>query len=186
MAIESSFIPFPSEVVVPPAAYKAAGGELNVVLVVLSATFGAAVGASINYFLAYWLGRPIVYRFADSRLGHVCLLDRKKVETAEEFFRKNGIVSTLVGRLVPAVRQLISIPAGLSKMSFGLFLLYTAVGAGIWNSILATIGYVLHSYIKPEDLQSTVKMYSHQISILFLVIGVFVFGYILYKGIKKK
>lgn len=186
MAIESSFIPFPSEVVVPPAAYKAAGGELNVIGVVLSATFGATIGAMINYVLAYWLGRPIVYKFAESRLGHVCLLDGAKVEKAEEFFRRNGVVSTLVGRLVPAVRQLISIPAGLSKMNFGLFCFYTAIGACIWNSVLATIGYVLHSYIKPEELQSTVAKYSHQISIVFLLAGVLVFGYLIYKGVKKK
>ena len=113
MTIESSFIPFPSEVVVPPAAYKAAAtGELNVWLVVLFATLGALMGALINYFLALWLGKPIVYAFANSRFGHMCLIDQKKVETAEQFFVKYGVAATLIGRLVPAVRQLISIPAG--------------------------------------------------------------------------
>ena len=113
MAIESSFIPFPSEVVVPPAAYKAAAtGELNVWLVIFFATVGAIIGALINYYLALWLGKPIVYKFANSRIGHMCLLDQAKVETAEKFFRKHGAIATFTGRLVPAVRQLISIPAG--------------------------------------------------------------------------
>ena len=118
MAIESSFIPFPSEVVVPPAAWKAMDPEsgMTIVLVIVFATIGADIGALINYYLAKWLGRPIVYKFADSRIGHMCLIDREKVEKAEEFFRKHGATSTFFGRLVPAVRQLISIPAGLSGM----------------------------------------------------------------------
>ena len=138
MAIESSFIPFPSEVVVPPAAYKAAAtGELNVWLVILSATLGALIGAFINYFLALWLGKPIVYKFANSRFGHMCLLDEQKVMKAEDYFIRHGAIATLVGRLVPAVRQLISIPAGLARMNIAKFALYTAIGAGIWNAVLA-------------------------------------------------
>ena len=110
MAIESSFIPFPSEVVVPPAAYKAAAtGELNVWLVLFFSTLGAMIGAFINYGLALWLGKPIVYKFANSRLGHMCLLDEQKVVKAEQFFVRYGVVATLIGRLVPGVRQLISI-----------------------------------------------------------------------------
>ena len=141
MTIESSFIPFPSEVVVPPAAYKAAVyGNMNVYLVVFFATLGADLGAIINYYIAYFLGRPIVYKFANSRIGHMCLIDEAKVKRAEEYFDKNGAISTLVGRLIPAVRQLISIPAGLAKMKLSTFLLYTTIGAGLWNSILAAIG----------------------------------------------
>lgn len=138
MAIESSFVPFPSEVVVPPAAWKAmADDSLNIFLVVVFATVGADCGALINYYLAKWLGRPIVYRFADSRIGHLCLIDRAKVEHAEAYFREHGAASTFFGRLVPAVRQLISIPAGLAGMRIDKFLLYTTLGAGAWNSVLA-------------------------------------------------
>ena len=113
MAIESSFIPFPSEVVVPPAAWKAMNPDsgMSFILVIVFATIGANIGALINYYLAKWVGRPIIYRFADSRIGHMCLIDRQKVEVAEEYFRKHGAASTIFGRLVPAVRQLISIPA---------------------------------------------------------------------------
>ena len=105
MTIESSFIPFPSEVVVPPAAYKAAvNEELNIYLVVLFATLGANLGAIINYYLARWLGRPIVYKFANSRFGYMCLIDEAKVQHAEEYFDKHGALSTFIGRLIPAVR----------------------------------------------------------------------------------
>ena len=118
MVIESSFIPFPSEVVVPPAAYLASTrGDLNAWMVVLVATAGAIVGALINYYLSLWIGRPLVYKFADSRFGHACLIDRAKVDKAEKYFDKHGAASTFIGRLIPAVRQLISIPAGLSPDS---------------------------------------------------------------------
>ena len=144
MAIESSFIPFPSEVIVPPAAWKSmADGSMNIFLVVVFATLGADIGALFNYYLARWLGRPIVYKFADSRIGHMCLIDRESVEKAEEFFRKHGAASTFFGRLIPAVRQLISIPAGLAKMRLDHFLLYTTPGAGIWNCVLSLIGYLI-------------------------------------------
>ena len=190
MAIESSFIPFPSEVVVPPAAYKAAVGDsMNVYLVVLFATLGADLGALINYFLAKWLGRPIVYKFANSRFGHMCLIAEAKVQHAEEYFDKHGALSTFIGRLIPAVRQLISIPAGLAKMKLGTFLLYTTLGAGIWNSILAAIGYYLSTVpgIETEEqLLAKVTEYSHELSYIFIGIGAFVVGYLIYKGMKKK
>ena len=138
MTIESSFIPFPSEVIIPPAAYKAAvNDELNIYLVVLFATIGADIGALINYYLAKWLGRPIIYKFANSRIGHMCLIDEAKVQHAESYFDKHGALSTFIGRLIPAVRQLISIPAGLARMKMHTFLLYTTIGAGLWNTILA-------------------------------------------------
>ena len=114
MAIESSFIPFPSEVVVPPAAYKSAmDGSMSPLLIVLFATLGADIGALVNYVLARFLGRPVIYRLAETRFGHMCLLDSEKVRKAEEYFDRHGAMGTMVGRLVPAVRQLISIPAGL-------------------------------------------------------------------------
>lgn len=186
MAIESSFIPFPSEVVVPPAAYKAAAtGELNVWLVILFATAGAIIGALINYFLALWLGKPIVYKFANSRIGHMCLLDQEKVETAEKFFRKHGAVATLIGRLVPAVRQLISIPAGLAKMGIAKFVAFTALGAGIWNAVLAVLGWYLEAIVPEDQLISTVTEYSHEIGYVIIALVALALGYIIYKGVKK-
>ena len=187
MAIESSFIPFPSEVVVPPAAYKAAAtGELNVWLVVFFATLGALIGAFINYCLALWLGKPIVYKFANSRLGHMCLLDEQKIVKAEEFFVRYGVVATLIGRLVPAVRQLISIPAGLARMNIAKFALYTAIGAGLWNAVLAAMGYHLESVVPEDQLLATVTKYSHEIGYGILAVVVIALAIIIYKGVKKK
>lgn len=189
MAIESSFIPFPSEVVIPPAAYKSAvNEELNIYLVALFATVGANIGALINYFLAKWLGRPIVYKFANSRFGHMCLIDEAKVQHAETYFDKHGALSTFVGRLIPAVRQLISIPAGLAQMKLSTFLLYTTLGAGIWNAILAFIGYQLSNVPgieSEEQLIAKVTEYSHEIGYAFIAIGVFIVGFLIYKGTKK-
>ena len=186
MAIESSFIPFPSEVVVPPAAYKAAAtGELNVWLVILSATLGALIGALINYFLALWLGKPIVYKFANSRIGHMCLLDEQKVIKAEQFFIRYGVAATLVGRLVPAVRQLISIPAGLARMNLAKFALYTAIGAGLWNCVLAAMGYFLEAVVPEEQLIATVTKYSHEIGYVIMAIVALVLAYLIYKAVKK-
>jgi membrane protein DedA with SNARE-associated domain len=144
MMIESTFLPLPSEVVIPFAAYKAGQGDMNIFLVILAGTIGALTGALINYTLSYYLGRPIVYRFADSRLGKSLLLSKEKVVHAEEYFVRNGNTSTLIGRLVPGIRHLISIPAGLAKMNLRDFMLYTFVGAGVWNIILAIIGYYLY------------------------------------------
>lgn len=185
MAIESSFIPFPSEVVVPPAAYKAATtGELNVFLVVFFATVGAVIGALVNYFLALYLGRPLVYRFAESRIGHMCLIDSEKVEKAERYFDEHGAVGTFFGRLVPAVRQLISIPAGLARMGLGRFMFYTMLGAGIWNSILAGMGWYIGHYYSGQ-LEEKVAQYSGELKIVMLGLGVAVVAYFIYKGMKK-
>lgn len=190
MTIESSFIPFPSEVVIPPAVYVAASPEsalcvtgnylLDVLLIVLFGTIGAMLGAIINYGLAVWLGRLIIYKFADSRLGHLCLLSSEKVQKAEAYFNEHGKVSTFVGRLIPGIRQLISIPAGLAKMHFGQFLLYTFLGAFIWNSILALLGYVAHGQ---ADL---INQYSHELSVAILVLlGVVVVYFVAEKIIKS-
>jgi membrane protein DedA with SNARE-associated domain len=145
MAIESTFLPLPSEVVIPFAAYKAGQGDLNVFIVILAGTIGALTGSLINYTLAYYLGRPLVYKFAGSKLGKIFLLSEEKVMHAEEYFIRNGKTSTFIGRLVPGVRHLISIPAGLAKMNLRDFLLFTFIGAGIWNIILAIIGYYLYA-----------------------------------------
>lgn len=185
MTIESSFIPFPSEIVVPPAAYLAAAGDLNVFLVVLSATAGAICGALINYGLAIWIGRALVYKFVNSRLGHALLLSEEKIVRAEGYFVKYGALSTLIGRLVPAVRQLISIPAGLARMPLGSFVLFTAIGATAWNSILAALGYYLHSVVDKDHLMEQVSLYTTQISWICIAIGVLALLYIIYKMIWK-
>jgi len=185
MTIESSFIPFPSEVVVPPAAYMCATtGEQNVLLVVLAATVGACLGALINYVLARWLGRPLVYRFANSRLGHMCLIDEEKVVQAERYFDKHGALGTFVGRLVPAVRQLISIPAGLARMGLGRFMLYTSLGAGIWNTILAAMGWYIGRHYSGQ-LEEKVAEYSGELKIVMLAVGALAVAYLIYKGCKK-
>lgn len=187
MMIESSFIPFPSEIVIPPAAYMAATtGEMNVYLVVLFGTLGAVLGALINYFLAVYLGRRLVYRFAQSRLGAMCLLDVEKVQKAEMYFDKHGITSTLLGRLVPGIRQLISIPAGLAKMHLGHFVLYTAIGAGIWNAILGAMGYYFASFVPQDQLHDYVMRNSHTLGYIFIGIAVLFVGYLIYQGVKKK
>jgi len=185
MTIESSFIPFPSEIVVPPAAYLAAAGDMNVVLVVLSATAGALAGALINYGLSIWIGRAIIYKFVNSRLGHAFLLNEEKMIKAESYFVRYGNLSTLIGRLVPAVRQLISIPAGLARMPLGRFVLYTSLGAGAWNTILAAIGYSLHSVVGKDQLMEKVHEYTAQISWVLLGLGVLALGYIIWRILWK-
>lgn len=181
MTVESSFIPFPSEIVVPPAAYIASqpGSHLNIYLVVLFATIGAVLGALINYYLAISLGRPLVYKFADSKIGHLLLLDKEKIIKAELYFNQKGKVSTFVGRLVPGIRQLISIPAGLARMNMPSFLLYTFLGAGIWNIILAFLGYILHGQ------QDLINKYSHELSYVFLALVVLFIGYVVIKQVLK-
>ena len=188
MTIESSFIPFPSEVIVPPAAYQACNSEnetlhvtssnfVNVLLIILFATLGALIGALINYVLALWLGRPIIYWFADSKVGHMLLLDSTKVQKAEDYFREHGNVSTLVGRFIPAIRQLISIPAGLAKMHIGMFILFTSIGAAVWNTILAILGYVAHGQ---KDL---IDKYNHELTIALLAIFAIGVAYVVVKWI---
>lgn len=186
MTIESSFIPFPSEIVIPPAAWLAAtGDDLNVVLVILFATLGADLGATINYFLSLWLGRPVVYAFANSRLGHICLIDEEKVRKAELFFDEHGSVGTFVGRLIPAIRQLISIPAGLARMNYWKFISYTTLGAGIWNTVLAGIGYGLKNVCNSqEELIATATTYSHELGYAIIGIVVAAILFLAWKGRK--
>ena len=190
MTVESSFIPFPSEIVIPPAAYVAGKEDstlhatdsypINVLLIVLFGTIGAMLGAIINDLLAMWLGRPIIYAFADSKVGHLCLLSSEKVKKAEDYFNDHGKVSTFVGRLIPGIRQLISIPAGLSKMNFGQFLLYTFWGAGIWNIVLALLGYIAHGQM---DL---IHAYSHELSIAIMALLAVAVIYFIAKTIIKR
>lgn len=187
MVVESSFIPFPSEVVVPPAAYLAMQkGDMNIFVVVLVATAGALVGATINYVISLLVGRPIVYAFANSRLGHACLIDRAKVEKAERYFDEHGAASTFIGRLIPAVRQLISIPAGIARMNFWVFALFTTLGAMVWNGILALLGWWLAKTVSIDQLYDTVEKYNSYLTIGGLILLVLCVVYILYNAFKKK
>ena len=187
MAIESSFIPFPSEVVVPPAAYLACTkGDMNIVMVVVVATIGAIVGALINYYLAKWIGRPIVYRFANSKFGHACLIDESKVQTAEQYFDKHGAISTFIGRLIPAVRQLISIPAGLARMNIWVFVLFTGLGAILWNIILAALGWWLGTIVPLDQLFETVEKYNSYLTYAGLAIAVICVMVIVWNVMKHK
>lgn len=187
MIIESSFIPFPSELVIPPAAYLAvAKGDMNVFMIVLVATAGALVGALFNYGLALWIGRPVVYAFADSRLGHACLIDRAKVDKAERYFDRYGAVSTFIGRLIPAVRQLISIPAGLARMNIGTFCIFTALGAGVWNVILALLGWWLGHQVPLDRLIEKVEQYNSYLSYAGVALLLVCVGIILYNAFGRK
>ncbi len=191
MTIESSFIPFPSEVVVPPAAYLActnagAGSDMNIYMVVVMASLGALCGAFINYYLALWIGRPVVYRFADSRIGHACMINREKVEKAEAYFDKHGAISTFIGRLIPAIRQLISIPAGISKMNVGQFAIFTALGALVWNTVLALLGYWLSLTVSPDMLFVKVEEYNKYLTWAGYGIALLCVAFILWNAFKPK
>lgn len=196
MAIESSFIPFPSEIVIIPASYMAAAtaagyatetmpaSDLNVYLIVVFGTIGAIIGALVNYGLSIWLGRPVIYKFANSRLGHMCLLNGEKVEKAEQYFEKHGAMGTFFGRLVPAVRQLISIPAGLSRMNLAKFTAYTALGSALWNGILAALGAYLSTVVTWENLDTKIAEYSVPLKWTMIGLGALVVLYLVWQGCK--
>ncbi len=180
MTIESSFIPFPSEIVIPPAAYLAAQGELNIWLVILAGSFGSLLGALINYYLARFLGRPIVYKLLKTKIAKYLFLSEEKVKRAEDFFMRYNKSSTFFCRLIPVVRQLISIPAGFAKMNIFHFSLYTFLGAFIWSSILAALGYFFGAH--DEQL----RQYYHEI-LYFILFVVFVFVlYLIFRNRRKK
>jgi len=163
MMLESTVIPVPSELVVSPAAYHAAAGNLHMGLVIIFATLGADLGATINYVVALYVGRPVIYRFANSRWGHLCLLNQEKVERSEQYFDHHGAVATITGRLIPGIRHLISIPAGLARMHYGRFILYTTLGAGVWNVILAALGWYLHTIVPEDQLHDKILEYGDYI-----------------------
>ena len=187
MMLESTVIPVPSELVVSPAAYHAAAGNLDIFLVILFATLGADLGATINYAAGYYLGRPIIYRFANSKWGKMCLLNQEKVEKSERYFDSHGKVATITGRLIPGIRHLISIPAGLAKMHYGNFILYTTIGAGVWNCILAALGWYLHTIVPEDQLHDKILEYGEYIkcAIIALVLIAIVF-FVVKKLLKKK
>ena len=186
MALESSFVPFPSEVVIPPAVYVACNPDtrsgMTIWVIVLIGTLGALIGAYINYFLSRWLGRPIIYAFADSKVGHLLNLSKEKVQRAESYFNDHGNVSTLVGRLIPVIRQLISIPAGLSKMNLATFTFFTLLGAGAWNVVLALLGWLAYKAADP----SVIEKYSHQFSVAIVVIFVAVVAFLIIRSVLRK
>ena len=187
MLLESTVIPVPSELVVAPAAYHAAGGNLDMWLVILFSTLGADVGATINYLAGWYLGRPIIYKFANSKWGHLCLLNQEKVEKSERYFEKHGMVATITGRLLPGIRHLISIQAGLSSMNYWKFLLYTTIGAGAWHSILALLGHYMHAFVPEEQLTEKILEYGEYIKFGLIILVIIVCLYFLLKWyIKKK
>ena len=184
MAMESSIIPLPSEVVVPPAAYFALqhNTSLNIVMVIIMSTVGAYLGSIINYGVSVLLGRPIIYAFADSRVGHLLRLNREKLEHAESFFQRKGPASIFVARLLPVVRHPISIPAGLARMNFATFSLFTVLGAGLWNIVLAALGYMLYLAVPDDTLFfDQLEHYSHYMKIAGFALLLLVVGYIIYK-----
>ena len=186
MLLESTVVPVPSEFVVTPAAYHAASGQLDVWLVILFATIGADLGASINYFVALYVGRPVIYKFANSKWGKMCLLNQKKVEKSEQYFDNHGVVATLTGRLIPGIRHLISIPAGLARMTYWKFLLYTTIGAGLWHAILAALGWYLATIVPEDQLNDTIKEYNHYIVWTILALVAIAIVYFIIKYIIKK
>ena len=182
MACESSVLPVPSEMVIPPAVYIAMNPDssLNIWLIIFFGTVGALIGASFNYLMAKWLGRLVIYKFADSKIGKSFLLSSEKIMKAETYFNDHGKTSTFVGRFIPVIRHLISIPAGLAKMNYLSFALYTVLGAGLWNCILALLGYLAHGQ------QDLINKYSHQLSYVFIATGVILAGWLILKTVRRK
>jgi membrane protein DedA with SNARE-associated domain len=179
MAIESSFLPLPSEVVIPPAAWKAAEGALNPFMIVLCGVTGSLIGALFNYFFARTLGRAIIYRLADTKIAHLMMIDKEAVEKAEAYFIKYGNSATFIGRLVPGIRHLISIPAGLAKMKLGDFVMFTALGAGIWTAILTALGYLIYSQ------QELLEKYYTELKYALYGLGVVFVIYLIYRAFRK-
>ena len=187
MLMESTVLPVPSELVVAPAAFNAAEGDYSFWLIILLATLGADCGATINYLAGYYLGRPIIYAFANSKWGKMCLLNQQKVEQAEKYFDNHGAVATITGRLVPGIRHLISIPAGLAKMNYWRFLLFTTIGAGSWNIILGAMGWYMHSFVTRSELNDKIEEYAEYIK--FIILGLVVLAIVYFcvrYFIKKK
>ena len=183
MILENSIVPLPAELIVAPAAYRAAHGEMSIIGIVLCTTFGSAVGALINYYLSRHLGRYIIYKFVDSRAGQLLMMNKEKLQRAEQLFLRHGNVSTFFGRLLPFGRQLISIPAGLAKMPIWSFLFYTTIGSAIWNSLLSGVGYYLAQILPREQLTGAINRYSVEMSVACVVI---IIVYILFKKIRNK
>ena len=186
MLLESTVIPVPSELVVAPAAYHSAAGNLDIWLVILFSTLGADADASINYLAGWLLGRPVIWRFADSKLGKLCMLSHEKIEKSEAYFNNHGMVATITGRLIPGIRHLISIPAGLAKMHYWKFMLYTTIGAGAWNCILATMGWYLHTIVPEDQLHDKILEYGEYIKLVIVALVVIAIAYFTIKWFMKR
>ena len=186
MLLESTVIPVPSELVVAPAAYHSAAGNLDIWLVILFSTLGADAGASINYLAGWLLGRPVIWRFADSKLGKLCMLSHEKIEKSEAYFNNHGMVATITGRLIPGIRHLISIPAGLAKMHYWKFMLYTTICAGAWNCILATMGWYLHTIVPENQLHDKILEYGEYIKLVIVALVVIAIAYFTIKWFMKR
>ena len=186
MLLESTVIPVPSELVVAPAAYHSAAGNLDIWLVILFSTLGADAGASINYLAGWLLGRPVIWRFADSKLGKLCMLSHEKIEKSEAYFNNHGMVATITGRLIPGIRHLISIPAGLAKMHYWKFMLYTTIGAGAWNCIVATMGWYLHTIVPEDQLHDKILEYGEYIKLVIVALVVIAIAYFTIKWFMKR
>jgi membrane protein DedA with SNARE-associated domain len=174
MAIESSFIPFPSEIVLVPAGYLASKGDMSVTYIMMSAICGSIVGAFVNYYLAFTLGRKFLLRY-----GKYFFISHESLEKMERYFKKHGHISTFTGRLIPGIRQLISIPAGLAKMNLLEFTTFTVLGAGIWALILTLLGYFI------GENQELIKEYLREITIVVFVLLIMI-GLLYYRYQKKK
>jgi membrane protein DedA with SNARE-associated domain len=176
MAIESSVLPLPSELVMPPAGYLAAKGQMNSVLAVAAGTLGSVIGALVNYALALFVGEPLLRKY-----GKYVLVSARSLDRTEAFFRRHGEISTLIGRLLPVVRHLISIPAGVSRMNLGRFIFFTALGAGIWCAILTYLGWIIGRH--GEEVEAVIGTYVHHTLLTYILPGVVILlgAYVLWR-----
>ena len=165
MAIESSVLPLPSELVMPPAGYLAAKGQMNSVLAVGVGTLGSVIGALVNYALALFVGEPLLRKY-----GKYVLVSARSLDRTEAFFRRHGEISTLIGRLLPVVRHLISIPAGVSRMNLGRFIFFTALGAGLWCAILTYLGWIIGRH--GEQVEAVIGTYVHHTLLTYILPGI--------------
>jgi membrane protein DedA with SNARE-associated domain len=176
MAIESSVLPLPSELVMPPAGYLAAKGQMNGIVAVAAGTLGSVIGALVNYGLAWFVGEPLLRKY-----GKYVLVSGRSLDRSEAFFRRHGEISTLIGRLLPVVRHLISIPAGVSRMSLRRFILFTALGAGVWCAVLTYLGYVIGRH--GEEVEAVIGDYVHHTLLVYVLpaVAVLVGAYMLWR-----
>ena len=173
MSIESSFIPFPSEIVLIPAGYLASQGQMDMSLIIAVSLAGSLTGAFINYYLAYFIGRSFLETY-----GKYFFISNSALSKMDSYFEKHGHISTFIGRLIPGIRQLISIPAGLAKMNIKVFSLYSALGALIWSIVSVVIGYTV------GENQDLIKTYLHQITLV--TIGTLLFIAALYYALQRR
>ncbi len=174
MAIESSFIPFPSEIVLIPAGYLASQGDMSIGMIMSAALGGSMVGAFVNYYLALTLGRKLLTKY-----GKYFFIKENALDKMDSYFKKHGHISTFTGRLIPGIRQLISVPAGLARMNLVQFSIYTALGAGVWALVLTLLGYFL------GENQELIDTYLKQITIAIVTL-MLVLGFVYYKYQKRK